>query len=136
MLPLDEIDRLAALRGSEVNEAKKVLATEATALIHGRAAAERAAATARTTFEQGGLGSDLPTLSVSNGESVVNAVTRIGFSSSNAQARQFVRDGAVYLGDKKITDISTKIGPEYFGPDNRSALRVGKKRGIATLKSE
>ncbi len=136
VLPLDEIDRLAALRGSEVNEAKKVLATEATALIHGRAAAERAAATARTTFEQGGLGSDLPTLSVSNGESVVNAVTRIGFSSSNAQARQFVRDGAVYLGDKKITDISTKIGPEYFGPDNRSALRVGKKRGIATLKSE
>jgi tyrosyl-tRNA synthetase len=113
-----------------------VLASEATALVHGREAAERAAATARTTFEEGGLGTDLPTLSVGYGESVVSAVTRIGFSSSNAQARQFVRDGAVYLGDVKITDISTKIGPQYFGADGHSPLRVGKKRGIATLKSE
>jgi len=137
VLPLDEIERLAALKGSEINDAKKVLATQATTLVHGREAAERAAATARTTFEEGGLGSELPTLPVSNGESVVSAVTRIGFSSSNAQARQFVRDGAVYLGDVKITDISTKIGPQYFGQDGRSALlRVGKKRGIATLKSE
>jgi tyrosyl-tRNA synthetase len=136
VLPLEEIDRLAALKGSDINEAKKVLATEATALVHGREAAERAAATARTTFEQGGMGSDLPTVSVKIGESVVSAVTRIGFSSSNAQARQFVRDGAVYLGDEKITDISTKIDTKYFGQDDRSALRVGKKRGIATLKSE
>jgi tyrosyl-tRNA synthetase len=136
VLPLYEIEQLSALKGSEINEAKKVLASEATAMVHGREAAERAAATARTTFEEGGLGSELPTLSVNYGESVVSAVTRIGFSSSNAQARQFVRDGAVYLGDVKITDISTKIGPEYFGPDRRSALRVGKKRGIATLKSE
>ncbi|HXX52123.1 MAG TPA: tyrosine--tRNA ligase [Xanthobacteraceae bacterium] len=136
VLPLDEIDRLAALKGSEINEAKKVLATEATALVHGRAAAERASATARTTFEEGGMGSELPSVSVKTGESIVNAVTRIGFSSSNAQARQFVRDGAVYLGDVKITDISTKIEPQYFGQDRRAALRVGKKRGIATLKSE
>jgi tyrosyl-tRNA synthetase len=136
VLPLEEIERLAALKGSEINDAKKVLASEATALIHGREAAQRAAATARTTFEEGGLGSELPTLSVTKGESVVSAVTRIGFSSSNAQARQFVRDGAVYLGDVKITDISTKIGPQYFGSDGRSGLRVGKKRGIATLKSE
>ena len=136
VLPLDEIERLSALKGSEINEAKKVLASDATALVHGREAAERAGATARTTFEEGGLGTDLPTLSVGYGESVVSAVTRIGFSSSNAQARQFVRDGAVYLGDVKITDISTKIGPQYFGADGRSPLRVGKKRGIATLKSE
>src|SRR5215469_16801642 len=136
VLPLGEIEQLSALKGSEINEAKKVLASEATAMVHGREAAEQAAATARTTFEEGGVGATLPTLSVNYGESVVSAVTRIGFSSSNAQARQFVRDGAVYLGDVKITDISTKIGPEYFGPDRRSALRVGKKRGIATLKSE
>ena len=136
VLSLDEIDRLSALKGSDINEAKKVLATEATALVHGRDAAERAAATARSTFEEGGMGSDLPTVSVKIGESVVTAVTRIGFSSSNAQARQFVRDGAVYLGDEKITDISTKIDTKYFGPDDRSAIRVGKKRGIATLKSE
>ena len=61
VLPLDEIDRLAALKGAEINEAKKVLATEATALVHGRTAAEEAAATARTTFEEGGLGATLPT---------------------------------------------------------------------------
>jgi tyrosyl-tRNA synthetase len=136
VLPLEEIDRLSALKGSDINEAKKVLATEATVLVHGREAAEQAAATARTTFEQGGMGSDLPTVSVKIGESVVSAVTRIGFSSSNAQARQFVRDGAVYLGDEKITDISTKIDTKYFGSDDRSMLRIGKKRGIATLKSE
>jgi len=136
VLPLDEIDRLAALKGSEINEAKKILATEATALVHGRSAADDAAATARTTFEQGGMGSELPTLPVGTGESVVSAVTRIGFSSSNAQARQFVRDGAVYLGDVKITDIGYKIGPQDFGPDGRALLRLGKKRGILTLKSE
>ncbi len=62
VLPLDEIDRLAALKGAEINEAKKVLATEATALVHGRTAAEEAAATARTTFEEGGLGATLPTV--------------------------------------------------------------------------
>ena len=64
VLPLDEIERLAALKGSEINEAKKVLATEATALVHGRAAADEAAATARTTFEEGGLGASLPTVHV------------------------------------------------------------------------
>jgi tyrosyl-tRNA synthetase len=136
ILPLDEIEQLSALKGSEINEAKKVLATAATALVHGREAAQRAATTARTTFEEGGMGSELPTVTVRPGESIVSAVTRIGFSSSNAQARQFVRDGAVYLGDVKITDISTKIDPQYFEQDQRSPLRVGKKRGIATLKSE
>src|SRR5215467_4031728 len=135
-LPLDEIAKLAKLKGAELNEAKKILATEATALVHGRDAAERAAATARTTFEEGGMGTELPTVAVRTGESIVSAVTRIGFSSSNAQARQFVRDGAVYLGDVKITDISTKIDQQYFGQDRRSPIRVGKKRGIATLESE
>jgi len=135
VLPLDEIDRLAALKDSEINEAKKILATEATALVHGRSTADEAAATARTTFEQGGIGSELPTLPVSMGESILSANTRIGFSSSNAQARQFVRDGAVYLGDVKITDIGYKIGPNDFGPDGRALLRLGKKRGILTLKS-
>jgi tyrosyl-tRNA synthetase len=136
VLPLDEIDRLATLKGSDINEAKKILATEATALVHGRSAADEAAATARTTFEQGGIGSELPTLAVSAGESILSANTQIGFSSSNAQARQFVKDGAVYLGDVKVTDIGYKIGPKDFGPDGRVLLRLGKKRGILTLKSE
>jgi tyrosyl-tRNA synthetase len=102
----------------------------------GRRAPVAAAATARTTFEEGGIGSELPTLSVRTGESILSANTQIGFSSSNAQARQFVRDGAVYLGEVKITDISYKLGPRDFGPDGRALLRLGKKRGILTLKSE
>ena len=68
VLPLDEIERLAALKGAEINEAKKVLATEATALVHGRAAADEAAATARTTFEEGGLGANLPTVELPRAE--------------------------------------------------------------------
>ena len=68
VLPLDEIDRLAALKGAEINEAKKLLATEATALVHGRAAADEAAGTARTTFEEGGLGANLPSVEVTRAE--------------------------------------------------------------------
>jgi tyrosyl-tRNA synthetase len=137
VLPLDEIVRLAALRGQDINEAKKVLATEATALVHGRAAAEEAAATARTTFEEGGMGADLPISFVRVGDSVLSASTSIGFSSSNAVARQFVKDGAVYLGDRKISDISYKLREEDFGPDGRVLLKVGnKKRGILNRKPE
>ena len=83
ILPIDEIERLSALKGSDINEAKKVLATEATALIHGRAAAEEAAATARTTFEEGGVGATLPTVEVPRAElkkgiSVLEAFVRAG----------------------------------------------------------
>ncbi len=136
VLPLDEIERLAALKGSEINEAKKVLATEATGLVHGRAAADEAAATARTTFEEGGLGANLPTLHVKVGDSIVSANTQIGFTTSNAQSRGFIKSGAVYLSDQKITDISYKLRAADFGPDGRALLRLGKKRGILTRESE
>ena len=136
VLPLDEIARLAALKDAEINEAKKVLATEATALVHGRAAAEQAAATARTTFEEGGIGSDLPVLHVNVGDRLVSANTQIGFTSSNAQSRGFIESGAVYIGDQKVTDISYKLRAEDFGPDGRVLLKLGKKRGILTLGSE
>ena len=130
VLPIDEIERLSALKGAEINEAKKVLATEASALVHGRQAAELAAATARTTFEQGGIGDDLPTLNVEVGESLISANTRIGFTSSNAQSRGFITSGAVYLNDVKLTDLTYKLRLDDFGPDGRALLRLGKKRGI------
>jgi tyrosyl-tRNA synthetase len=136
VLPLGEIARLAALQDAEINEAKKILATEATALVHGRAAADAAAATARATFEEGGIGSDLPILHVSVGDRLVSANTQIGFTSSNAQSRGFIESGAVYVGDRKITDISYKLRAEDFGPDGRVLLKLGKKRGILTLGSE
>jgi tyrosyl-tRNA synthetase len=136
VLPLDEIGRLAALQGEEINEAKKVLATEASALVHGRAAADQAADTARRTFEEGGMGDTLPTLTVNVGDGILAVNTQIGFTSSNSQARQFVKDGAVYLGDQKITDPGYRLRPEDFDEDRRALLRLGtKRRGILTLES-
>jgi tyrosyl-tRNA synthetase len=136
-LPLTEIDRLAALRGQEINEAKKVLATEVTTLVYDSTIAKSIESTARETFEEGGMGEDLPTLAVRVGDGILSANTQIGFSSSNAQARQFVKDGVIHVGDLKITDIGYKFRQEDFGPDGRALLRLGnKKRGILTLKSE
>jgi tyrosyl-tRNA synthetase len=140
--PLAEIDRLTALKGAELNEAKKILATEATTLLHGRAAAEQAAETARRTFEERGLGETLPTLEISRsqisgGFGVVTANTQLGFTSSNTQARQLVKDGAIRLGNKVINDPNYKIKIEDFDADGRALLSTGrKKRAILTLKSE
>jgi tyrosyl-tRNA synthetase len=133
ILPLDEIAKLAALKGAEVNEAKKVLATEATALVHGRAAADEAAKTAQTTFEQGGMGDNLPTVAVAIGDGVLATSTKLEFTTSNSQARQLVKDGAVYLGEKKITDPNYRLQAEDFDQSGRVMLRMGaKKRAILT----
>ena len=98
-LPLDEIERLA-LNGGEINEAKKVLATEATRLVHGRAAAEQAAVTARTTFEEGGVGASLPTLNVRSAElaagiGVLAAFVKVGLATSNGEVRRAYRRNAI-----------------------------------------
>ena len=131
-LPLDEIDKLTALKGEEINEAKKVLATEATALVHGRTAAEAA---------QGGSQETFPTLGISQsqieaGFGVLTANTQLNFSSSNTHARQLVKDGAVRLGGKPINDPNYKIRLEDF-KDGRVLLETGlKKKAMLTLKSE
>jgi tyrosyl-tRNA synthetase len=103
-LPLDVIARLEALPGAEINEAKIVLATEATALLHGREAATEAKETAKTTFEQGGAGENLPTLAIGDGMTIVQALTGLGFASSNKEARRKVEEGAVRLEDQLVTD--------------------------------
>ena len=137
VLSLDEIKRLGALKGNEINEAKKVLATEATALVHGRAAADQAAKTAQTTFEQGGMGDNLPAMEAKVGDGILAASTKMGFTSSNSQARQFIKDGAIYLGDEKITDPNYRFREQDFDKDGRALLRVGaKKRGILTRAPE
>ena len=133
VLSLDEMKRLGSLKGNEINEAKKVLATEATALVHGRAAADQAAKTAQTTFEQGGMGDNLPAMEAKVGDGILAASTKMGFTSSNSQARQFIKDGAIYLGDEKITDPNYKFREQDFDKDGRALLRVGaKRRGILT----
>ena len=103
-LPLDEVSRLEWLEGAEINQAKVVLATEATAMLHGRKAAEAAAETARATFAEGGAGEDLPTLSVGDGMNIAHALTAIGFTPSNKEAKRKIAEGAVRLNDQVISD--------------------------------
>src|ERR1051326_8603995 len=105
-LPLAEIDRLAALRGQEINEAKKVLATEATTLLHGRPAAEAAAETARTTFEEGALAETLPTTEIAasefEGMGVLKAFVATGLAPTISEARRGVRGGALRVNDERV----------------------------------
>jgi tyrosyl-tRNA synthetase len=123
-LPLDEIARLDALAGAKINEAKIVLATEATALLHGRAAADAAAETARTTFAEGGAGEDLPTLSVGDGVNIAHALTALGFTPSNKEAKRKIAEGAVRLDDVTVNDPNLMI----VGEAQPVKLSLGKKR--------
>ncbi|OAN62839.1 tyrosine--tRNA ligase [Sphingomonas sp. TDK1] len=109
-LPLDEIARLEALEGAEINEAKKILANEATAMCRGRAAAEEAAETARKTFEEGAAGGGLPTLAVSGGSiSVVDALVGLGFCASKGEARRLIKGGGARVEGEKIDDEAATI---------------------------
>lgn len=108
-LPLDEIARLEALQGAEINEAKKILANEATAMCRGRAAAEEAAETARKTFEEGTAGGALPTLAVSGSISVVDALVALGFCASKAEARRLIKGGGARVEGEKIEDEAATI---------------------------
>ena len=103
-LPLEDIGKLEGLSGAEINQAKIVLATEATAMLHGREAALAAEATARETFAGGGAGESLPTLQLSKGMTISQALTALGFTSSNGEAKRKVAEGAVRLDDQPVTD--------------------------------
>jgi tyrosyl-tRNA synthetase len=123
-LPLDEIARLEALQGAEINEAKIVLATEATALLHGRAAAEAARETARSTFAEGGTGGDLPTLSAGPGISILAALTGLGFCASNGEAKRKIAEGAVRVDDVVVSDPSLTLAVTA----NPVKVSLGKKK--------
>jgi tyrosyl-tRNA synthetase len=129
-LPLDEIRRLEALEGADINTAKKALADAATALAHGADAAVEAAETARRTFEEGAAGDSLPTLRVDGGSiPIVQALTVMGFAASNGEARRKIGEGAVRLNDLAITDPAFEIVLE----DVPVKISLGKKRhGILT----
>ncbi|MCC0048686.1 MAG: tyrosine--tRNA ligase [Rhodobiaceae bacterium] len=129
-LPLDEIARLAALEGAEINEAKKVLATEATAMAHGRAVAEQAAQTAQKTFEQGAISQDLPTitLDLDAGAGLLTATVQAGFASSNSEARRAVQSGAVRINDAAVSDPMMTLNRGHLGSDGVIKLSMGKKR--------
>src|SRR6516164_5579831 len=135
VLPLDEIARLAALRGQDINEAKKVLATEATALVHGRAAADEAAATARATFEEGGLDANLPTVEVprgeiSNGLGVLAAFVKAGLAASNGEVRRSIANNAILVNDVRVTSDKAVIGEGDVTPEGVVKLSLGRKRHV------
>jgi tyrosyl-tRNA synthetase len=128
-LPLDEIARLESLPGAEINQAKVVLATEATALLHGREAALAAAQTAQATFGEGGAGADLPTLRIDGGISLVAALTGLGFCASNGEAKRKIAEGAVRLDDVTVNDPALVLTPG----DEPLKLSLGrKKHGLLT----
>ena len=108
-LPLGEIARLEALSGAEINEAKKVLANEATAMCRGRAAADLAAETARRTFEEGAAGDALPNLEVTGEIGVVEALVALGLAASNGEARRKIAEGAVKLDGEAIKEPTHRI---------------------------
>jgi tyrosyl-tRNA synthetase len=109
-LPLQRIDELAKLEGQAINEAKIVLANEATAMLHGRDAAEAAAETARKTFEEGTSGADLPTITVEGGSiGIVSALTAFEFCASNGEAKRKIAEGAVRIDDQPVIDPNLVI---------------------------
>jgi tyrosyl-tRNA synthetase len=135
VLPLDEIERLGALRGSDINEAKKALATEATALVHGPEAAERAATTARTTFEEGGIGATLPSIEVPRAElkariSVLNAFVRAGLATSNGEVRRAIANNAIMVNDARVSSEKATIGEADVTADGVVKLSLGRKRHV------
>ncbi len=135
ILPLNEIAKLAALKGQEINEAKKVLATEATALVHGRAASDAAAGTARKTFEEGATSLALPSVSVARkdvaaGLGVLNAFVTAGLATSNGEVRRAIANNAVAINDVRITSDKHMIGEKDITADGVIKLTLGKKHNV------
>ncbi|WP_457586017.1 tyrosine--tRNA ligase [Ensifer canadensis] len=134
-LPMAEIARLSQLGGSEINEVKKILATEITAMLHGRAAAEQAAETARKTFEEGAVSENLPSVDVPASEleagiGLLSLVVRAGLAASNGEARRHVQGGAVRINDQAISDERRLIGSGDVTSDGIVKLSLGKKKHI------
>ena len=125
-LPLDEIARLEALEGAQINDAKITLANAVTALVRGEQAAATAEATARETFAGGGAGKGLPTLAVgARGLRIGAVLTQLGFTASNAEAKRKLSEGAVRIGDEPVTDAGFVIAP---GDGETLRLSLGKKK--------
>jgi tyrosyl-tRNA synthetase len=134
-LPLDEIERLAALQGAEINEAKKALADAATTLLHGADAAKVAAETARQTFEEGVVAENLPTVEISRGEleagiGVLALFVKAGLVASNGEARRQIKGGGLRVNDVAVSDEKTILRLADLTPEGVIKLSLGKKRHV------
>jgi len=130
-LPVDECDRMGALQGSEINEAKICLANEVTTLLHGSEAAATAEATAREVFEKGGVGGDLPTLTLSadelgEGMSIVQLIVKSGLAKSGKEAKRLISENGAKLDDAPLTDAGLMIDAGALSSPIK--LSAGKKR--------
>src|SRR6266851_4155202 len=134
-LPLDEIERLAGLRGAEINEAKKALADSATALLHGADAARGAAETARKTFEEGAIAENLPSVAIPRGEleagiGVLALFVRAGLVASNGEARRQIKGGGLRVNDTVVTDEKMVLTLKDLTPEGVIKLSLGRKRHV------
>ena len=133
--PLDEIARLEQLHGADLNEAKKILATQATALVHGEDAAEECLKTATETFEAGGTSQNLPTIDMSaeslkTGIGILEAFVMAGLANSNSEARRLVQGGGAKLNDTAVSDIKFQITSEHAVNEGSIKLSSGKKKHV------
>lgn len=134
-LPLNEVGRLAALQGAEINEAKKALADAATMLLHGAEAARVAAETARQTFEEGGIAENLPSIDISRGEleagiGVLASFVKAGLVASNGEARRQIKGGGLRVNDASVTDEKMTLTPSDLTAEGVIKLSMGKKRHV------
>jgi tyrosyl-tRNA synthetase len=134
-LPLEEIARLAALQGAEINEAKKALADAATTLLHGAEAARTAAETARQTFEEGSIAENLPRIEVARGEfeaglGVLAAFVKAGLVASNGEARRQIKGGGLRVNDAAVSDEKMVLTPKDLTPEGVVKLSLGRKRHV------
>lgn len=134
-LPLDEIARLEALEGQELNDAKIVLANLATTLCHSAEKANDAEATARRTFDQGGAGEGLPTVEVSNAELIsgipaFDLLKRAGLAKSGGEARRLIKGGGAKVNDQPIDNETMSIAADMLNDQGFIKLSAGKKRHV------
>src|SRR3954470_2144133 len=134
-LPLNEIAKLAALRGAEINEAKKALADAATTLLHGADAAKAASETARQTFEEGAIAENLPTVEISHAEldagcAVPAMFVKAGLVASNGEARRQIKGGGLRVNDRMVTDDKMTLTAADLTPEGVIKLSLGKKRHV------
>src|ERR1700742_4600147 len=129
-MDLNEIARLEALQGAELNDAKKTLATEATALLHGRDAAERAAETARRAFEEGASAEGLPTIVAKLPDGILNLAVAGGLAASNSEARKLIANNGLKLNDVAVSDPRLTVDASSLNADGVLKLSSGKKKHV------
>ncbi|MHB8271548.1 tyrosine--tRNA ligase [Bradyrhizobium sp.] len=135
ILPMDEIARLGALKGAEINEAKKALADAATTLLHGEAAAKQASETSRQTFEEGAISENLPTVEISRAEleagaGVLALFVKAGLVASNGEARRQIKGGGLRVNDVAVTDEKMTLTLADLTPEGVIKLSLGRKRHV------